>query len=42
MTVLSTSIDRRSEAFTANAAAMRTLVADLRDKVAVIEQGGSE
>ena len=42
MTVLSTSIDRRSEAFTANAAAVRGLVADLRDKVAAIEQGGSE
>jgi 3-methylcrotonyl-CoA carboxylase beta subunit len=42
MTVLSTSIDRRSEAFTANAAAMRGLVADLCDKAAAIEQGGSE
>ena len=42
MTVLSTSIDRRSEVFAANAAAMRALVEDLRAKVAVIEQGGTE
>jgi len=42
MTVLSTSIDRRSEAFAANANAMRVLVADLREKVAAIEIGGTE
>jgi 3-methylcrotonyl-CoA carboxylase beta subunit len=42
MTVLSTSIDRRSEAFAANTAAMRGLVEDLRDKVAAIETGGGE
>src|SRR6516165_6891298 len=42
MTVLSTSIDRRSEPFVANAAAMRALVADLRAKVAAIETGGTE
>src|SRR5271156_5929533 len=42
MTVLSTSIDRRSEAFAANAAAMRALVEDLRAKVAEIETGGTE
>src|SRR5271169_2759462 len=42
MTVLSTSIDRRSETFAANAAAMRALVADLRSKVAAIETGGAE
>src|SRR5271156_2515645 len=42
MTVLSTSIDRRSEAFAANAAAMRALVEDLRARVAAIEQGGGE
>ena len=42
MTVLSTSIDRRSEVFAANAAAMRALVKDLRAKVAAIEQGGTE
>src|SRR5215472_19200052 len=40
MTVLSTSIDRRLPAFEANAAAMRALVADLREKVAVICEGG--
>jgi 3-methylcrotonyl-CoA carboxylase beta subunit len=42
MTVLSTSIDRRSETFAANAAAMRALVEDLRAKVADIEAGGTE
>jgi 3-methylcrotonyl-CoA carboxylase beta subunit len=42
MTVLSTSIDRRSETFAANAAAMRALVEDLRSKVAAIETGGAE
>jgi len=42
MTVLSTSIDRRSDAFAANAAAMRGLVEDLRTKVAAIETGGGE
>jgi 3-methylcrotonyl-CoA carboxylase beta subunit len=42
MTVLSTSIDRRSEEFAANAAAMRALVEDLRSKVAAIETGGAE
>src|ERR1700726_5036887 len=40
MTVLTTSLDRRSEGFAANAAAMRALVADLREKVAVIREGG--
>src|SRR3984893_13084462 len=40
MTVLTTSLDRRSEVFAANAAAMRGLVADLREKVAAIEEGG--
>src|SRR5215472_4838005 len=33
MTVLTTSLDRGSEAFAANAAAMRALVADLREKM---------
>jgi hypothetical protein len=33
MTVLTTSLDRRSEVFAANAAAMRALVEDLREKV---------
>src|SRR6516164_11789358 len=42
MTVLTTSLDRRSEAFAANAAAMRTLVQDLREKVATIREGGGE
>jgi 3-methylcrotonyl-CoA carboxylase beta subunit len=42
MTVLSTSIDRRSATFAANTAAMRALVEDLRAKVADIEAGGTE
>jgi 3-methylcrotonyl-CoA carboxylase beta subunit len=42
MTVLTTSLDRRSEVFAANAAAMRALVADLREKVAAIREGGGE
>jgi 3-methylcrotonyl-CoA carboxylase beta subunit len=42
MTVLSTSVDRRSEGFAANAEAMRGLVEDLRGKLGAIEQGGSE
>src|SRR6202048_2943369 len=42
MTVLTTSLDRRSEVFAANAAALRVLVADLREKVAAIETGGGE
>ncbi|HZC98418.1 MAG TPA: hypothetical protein VE267_20275 [Bradyrhizobium sp.] len=40
MTVLTTSLDRRSAAFAANAAAMRVLVEDLREKVAAIREGG--
>jgi 3-methylcrotonyl-CoA carboxylase beta subunit len=40
MTVLTTSLDRRSDAFAANAAAMRVLVEDLREKVATIREGG--
>jgi 3-methylcrotonyl-CoA carboxylase beta subunit len=42
MTILTTSLDRRSEMFAANAAAMRALVADLREKVAAIREGGGE
>src|SRR5271156_1496519 len=42
MTILTTSIDRRSEVFAANAAAMRALVEDLREKVAAIREGGGE
>ncbi|HEX5322088.1 MAG TPA: carboxyl transferase domain-containing protein [Stellaceae bacterium] len=40
MTVLSTSLDRRSDSFRANAAAMRGLVEDLRAKTAEIALGG--
>src|SRR6201981_3796744 len=40
MTVLSTTVDLRSDTYAANAAAMRALVEDLRDKVAVIGEGG--
>jgi 3-methylcrotonyl-CoA carboxylase beta subunit len=42
MTVLTTSLDRRSEAFAANAAAVRALVADLKEKIANIREGGGE
>jgi 3-methylcrotonyl-CoA carboxylase beta subunit len=42
MTVLTTSLDTRSEAFRGNDAAMRELVADLREKLATIEEGGGE
>ena len=42
MTVLTTALDRRSAAFRANDIAMRALVADLRDKLATIEEGGGE
>ena len=42
MTVLTTSLDRHSEAFAANAVAMRGLVEDLREKVAAIREGGGE
>ena len=41
MTVLTTSLDRRSETFAENAAAMRALVEDLRAKVAAIREGGA-
>src|SRR6266581_2341378 len=40
MPVLPTALDRRSDAFRANEAAMRALVADLRDKSAAIGEGG--
>src|SRR5436305_12239550 len=40
MTVLTTSLDRRAEGFAANAAAMRALAADLRQKVEMIREGG--
>jgi 3-methylcrotonyl-CoA carboxylase beta subunit len=42
MTVLSRALDTRSDAFAANAAAMRALVADLREKAGQIELGGGE
>src|SRR5260370_12061095 len=42
MPVTPTALDRRSDAFHANEAAMRALVADLRDKSAAIGEGGDE
>ena len=42
MTVLTTTLDPRSEGFRANAEVMRELVADLRAKFAQIEEGGGE
>src|SRR5690242_328340 len=42
MPALPSSIDRRSEAFRANAEAMRAVVTDLRDKSAVVARGGDE
>src|SRR6201993_3544070 len=42
MTVLTTSLDRRSEVFAANAAAMQALVEDLREKIRKIREGGGE
>ncbi len=42
MTVLTTSLDTRSEGFRANTEVMRGLVADLRAKFAQIEEGGGK
>ncbi len=42
MTIITTALDRRSEAFRGNDAAMRGLVANLRAKLATIEEGGGE
>src|SRR3981189_1548318 len=42
MTVLPSSLDRRSEAFRANDKAMRAVVEDLRDRSATIALGGDE
>src|SRR5438309_5599250 len=42
MTVLPTALDRRSDNFRGNQAAMRVLVADLREKSAAIALGGDE
>ena len=41
MSVLTSSVDLRSESFRANAAAMRELIEDLRNKANTIRQGGS-
>ncbi len=42
MTVLSTAIDRRSQAFQDNASAMAGLVSDLRARIGKVEGGGGE
>ena len=42
MTLLRSDIDTRSSEFAANAEAMRALVADLRERVAEVQQGGGE
>jgi 3-methylcrotonyl-CoA carboxylase beta subunit len=42
MPVIPSALDRRSDAFRANAAAMRALVLDLREKSAAIGEGGDE
>ncbi len=42
MTVLPTALDPRSDAFRANAASMQGLVADLREKMVRIREGGGE
>ena len=42
MTVLHSDIDPRSAEFAANAAAMRALVDDLRERVAEVGQGGGK
>ncbi|HXO00976.1 MAG TPA: methylcrotonoyl-CoA carboxylase, partial [Stellaceae bacterium] len=42
MTTLTTSLEPRSEAFRANAAAMRGVVEDLRAKTETIALGGDE
>jgi 3-methylcrotonyl-CoA carboxylase beta subunit len=42
MTVLTTSLDLRSDSSRGNAAAMRGLVADLREKLSAVEEGGGE
>src|SRR5437763_12845814 len=42
MPVISTALDRRSDAFAANDAAMRALVGALREKSAEIALGGDE
>jgi 3-methylcrotonyl-CoA carboxylase beta subunit len=42
MPVIETALDTRSDAFRANDAAMRALVAALRERVALVRQGGGE
>src|SRR5271167_757896 len=42
MTLLASSLDRHSAAFAGNDLVMRGLVADLREKLAAIEEGGGE
>jgi 3-methylcrotonyl-CoA carboxylase beta subunit len=42
MPVIETALDTRSDQFRANDAAMRALVAELRDRVALVRQGGGE
>ena len=42
MTILTSALDPRSESFRGNDAAMRGLVADLRAKLAAVEEGGGE
>src|SRR5258708_36977290 len=42
MTVITTSLGRRSDVCAANGARMRALVADLREKVEAIREGGGE
>src|SRR5437588_12342600 len=42
MPIIPTALESRSEAFRANAAAMRAVIEDLRDKTAVIGEGGDD
>src|SRR3989442_10011932 len=42
MTILGSALDRRSDSFRGNQAAMQALVADLREKSAMIALGGDE
>ncbi len=42
MTVLDTAVNTGADGFAHNDAAMRALVAELRDKVGKIKQGGGE
>ena len=42
MPILETAVDRRSDSFRANAQAMRTLVADLRQRLETVAKGGGD